>query len=673
MTSAPPSAVGHTVDHGDGQGASGRARAARGAVVAVAVTVLCYEVLAKGLLAGWPALVLGCFLLLALPTSAELSRRVALNGSLLVGWVPVLWWWHWPVAVDHAALVLGVSLGALVGWVVAAEHPTGRLKGLVPRVRPADWLLPLGALAALAALWRWAWAGTPQQALEAMLPGADNYAHFHMFSTIRASGAVGTAVGPPSGGPGWAFDEYPQNFHALVATISELTRPHLPPGPEVLPAYAHGVVMVCVLAIVLLTAAILSVPRLGDRPLVALPLVVVTWAAFLWEPGQNMLADGFANFWWASAAVALALVLALAPERPLAVPTVASVCGLMVFVAHAWAPLLVIAAPAFLVLAAPVRTTLTNRELRPRLYVAVALLVLAGLGVLKAAVLLLGHIDAKGLVSAIGGVHGTQPLTPLVLLLVCVYVCVTAPAWVTRRGASAEVVATARRARLLVAAPIIGFSGSMLLLLAQMRTVGTSSYYFLKFFMGFELILAVLVPAICGLLLSAGPPASRPRWVRVTVSVIAAALATQTFGHFPRERAALLDADHSGTAVVGPPYSARRMATGILDAVDATSSADSFHLDYVALGQQRAAQAFYPDGWFHGALASLTRDAWYRQDVLRTRVVTPKDAAAPVRTLLTRHPDLRVVVAPRYVEPLRRELDSPELARRVVGWDDLRD
>jgi hypothetical protein len=630
-------------------------------VVAVAVAVVCYVALAKGLLPGSVALVLAVVLLLALPTSAELARRVALNGALLVGWVPVLWWWHWPVAVDHAALVLGASLGALVGWVVAAEHPMGRLQGLVPRVRAADWLLPVSGLAALAALWRWAWAGTPQQALEAMLPGADNYAHFHMFSIIRASGAVATAAGPPSDGPGWAFDEYPQNFHALVASVSELTSPHLRPGPDVLPAYAHGVVLVCVLAVVLLTAAILSVPRLNARPMVAFPLVVVTWTAFLWEPGQNMLADGFANFWWASAAVGLALVLALSQERPLAVPTVASVAGLMVFVANAWAPLLVIAAPAVLLLVTPLRATLTNRELRPRLWVGAALFLLAGLGVLKAAVLLLSHVDAKTLVSAIGGVHGSQPWTPLVLVLVGVYVCVTAPSWVTRCGASAEVVATAQRARLLVAAPIIGFAGSMLLLFAQLRTIGTSSYYFLKFFMGFELILAVFVPAVCGLLLTAGPPLSRARWLRVTVGLTAAALATQTFGHFPRERPALLDAHHSGTAVVGPPYSARRMATGILKAVDATSSSASFRVDYVAIGPQRGAQAFYPDGWFHGALASLTRDGWYRLAVLRTRVVTPHDAADPVRRLLTSHRDLRVMVAP--------ELNSPELARRVVGWD----
>jgi hypothetical protein len=625
--------------------------------------------MAKGLLSGPTALVLAVVLLLALPTSTELARRVALNGALLVGWVPVLWWWHWPVGVDHAALVLGVSLGALVGWVVAAEHPVGRLKELVPRVRAADWLLPVGGLAALAALWRWALAGSPQQALEAMLPGADNYAHFHMFSIVRASGAVATAAGPPSDGPGWAFDEYPQNFHALVATISELTTPHLRPGADVLPAYAHGVALGCVLAVVLLTAAILSVPRLNDRPLVALPLIVVTWTAFLWEPGQNMLADGFANFWWASAAVGLALVLALAPERPLAVPTVASVAGLMVFVANAWAPLLVIAAPAVLLLVAPMRATLTNRALRPRLWVAAAVFVLAGLGVLKAAVLLLSHVDAETLVSAIGGVHGSQPWTPLVLVLVGVYVCVTAPSWVTRWDVNAEVIATARRARLLVAAPIIGFLGSMLLLFAQLRTIGTSSYYFLKFFMGFELILAVIVPAVCGLLLTARPSSSHARWVRVTVGVAAVALATQTFGQFPRERPALLDAHHSGTAVVGPPYSARRMAAGILDAVHATSSADSFQVDYVAIGPQRGAQAFYPDGWFHGALASLTRDGWYRLAVLRTRVVTPQDAAVPVRKLLTRHPDVRVMVAPAYVEPLRRELDSPALAGRVFGWN----
>jgi hypothetical protein len=88
----------------------------------------------------------------------------------------------------------------------------------------------------------------------------------------------------------------------------------------------------------------------------------------------------------------------------------------------------------------------------------------------------------------------------------------------------------------------------------------------------------------------------------------------------------------------------------------------------VAIGPDRAAEAFYPDGWFHGTLPSLTRDVQERVDVLRHRVATVPEAAPLVRRLLVAHDDLEVVVDPQYAPALRARLASDDLAARVVTW-----
>jgi hypothetical protein len=110
------------------------------------------------------------------------------------------------------------------------------------------------------------------------------------------------------------------------------------------------------------------------------------------------------------------------------------------------------------------------------------------------------------------------------------------------------------------------------------------------------------------------------------------------------------------------------VASGILRAVGSSTAGSSFRRDYVALGPQRVGQAFYADAWYHAVLASGTMHSSTRLNVLRVRAVGADDAAPLVRRLLEDDPGLRVIVAPAYVDPLRRSLASPALARRVVSW-----
>jgi hypothetical protein len=632
------------------------------------VAVATYALLASGVVPGVVSLVVLAGLLAVVPTSPDLSRRIALNGSVLVGWVPVLWWVRWPFEVSHGALVVAVVVGALTFLVTSSPEPRLVLRSLLPHCRAIDSLMVLAGVLALTCMSRWAFVGSPHAALVALLPGADNYAHFHMFATIREYGATTTALGGKGDGSGWAFDEYPQGFHALAATLSELTHPHMTTGADSLVAYTQVVSLVVVVSMVVLVAAVVSLPGLRQRPMVALPAVVFTCAAFLWEPGPKLLADGFANFWLASAAVAIALLLSLAPGRRLGIPDSVAVAGLLVAVAYAWAPLIVIAAPAVVALLHPVRRTLSDRALRPRLGVVVGVLGLAGLAVLRAVLGLFADVDVKNVVTAIGGVHGTNPLPAFVLIVVAVYACVAAVPLLRRYGGGGPELAVAQQARVLVLAPVAGLLLGSLLFIAQLRTVGTSSYYFLKFFMGFELVLAGFVPALCGFLVAVAVPRSRRPGLRVGAAVGVTLLATQAFGQFPHAHAPLHDRNPDGTASVAAPFSASRIADGIIAAVDGTGQAQSFRRDYLAIGPDRAAEAFYPNGWYHASLASLSAAARSRLSIMRVRVDDVADAVPVARELLLSDPDLVVVVDPAYAEPLRRGLGAPELGARVTGW-----
>src|SRR3954454_24969950 len=170
----------------DDRGTRRRRRVVRGILPVTVAAGVTYVLVAGGHVPAPVSLaVLGGVLVLVPPATA-LSRRTALNGSLLIGCAPVLWWLRWPFPVSHAGLVLAVGLGILVGRISASEAPVDqRLRALLPDVRPVDALVPGVGVAALASMWPWAFPGSAHRALVALLPGLDNVAHFHMFSTIR--------------------------------------------------------------------------------------------------------------------------------------------------------------------------------------------------------------------------------------------------------------------------------------------------------------------------------------------------------------------------------------------------------------------------------------------------------------------------------------------------------
>jgi hypothetical protein len=603
-------------------------------------------------------------LLVLVPTAERLAPRVALNISLVLGWTPVVWWVDWPGGVNHAGVLLA-TVAAAGGFLVAASgQPRRRARAALPLLRPSDLLLAAGAGVAALATAPLLLAATSARALAVLVPGADNYAHFNMFATMRAYGATSDALGAGPDGSGWAFATYPQGFHAVVATISELTFPQLETGPDSVLVYAHTVAAVVVLGVVLVTASVLSLPGVGARPAVAFPALALAWTALLWEPGQKVLANGFASFWLAAVAAGCALVLAFGLPAAPTKAGVAAVGGLLVCVAHSWMPLLFVAAPAALVVLVPhdsrsLRSVVSRAQL-PTLLI----LGLSALAVGRAVLILLGKVEVSFIVSEVSGFDGTSALPTFVLLVTVVYLLLGYRGWVRSRGGTSIDAVTSRRLAALVLSPVLAVGSLATLLVLQLRAIGTTSYYFLKYLLGFELILTVVAPALCvALVVAVSGPARRPARA-LGVSVLAAVLATLLFAPFGS--ALLWDDDDDGTASVVAPYTREGIALGVLAASRSTTPAGSFHREYLALGDGNAAQIFYPGGWFHAMNASLTNRAFARLNVLRVNVETAREAAPLVRRLLDDEPGLVVAVDPAYLEDLRRGLGPGDLARRVV-------
>lgn len=633
-----------------------------GSLVAVAI----YLPLSRGWTPGLLSLALLAGLLVAAPSAPDLPRRLAVNGSVLIGWAPLAWWVRWPSYVNHSVLLVALGWAGLVVMVLWAPDRAQALARLRPETRRIDVVIPAGAVLALAAMSRWAFAGTPRDALRVLLPGADNYPHFDMFAAIRTHGAALNVLGPSPDGSRWAYYNYPQGFHGLAAALSELMAPDVGTGPAMLVSYTQAVALIVGLGVVVLTAAVLSVSGLRSRPLLVLPAVVVTWAGFLWEPGQKAIVDGFANFWLGAAAAGTALLIGVAARRYLPLPEVVAVGGLFVACANTWTPLLLFALPGGLALLAGRRAALREPDYRRR--VVGTALVLAGCAAAVGAVgLLLARTVPIGYVvtTTTGGLHGTSPIPTLLLLVVAVYSCLSYPAW--QRRVPTAGLPDPGRVRVVALAPMLGLVVLTAFLVAQLELIHTTAYYFLKYTIGFELVMAAFAPALCATVVATAAPAVRPRW-GLAASALAVVLATQAFGWFPNGTMPLFSRSGDGTAGLAAPLSVSGVADGVLKAAAGTRPSETMKVEYFPLGRSSALNPFYGDAWFHAVQHSLSERVFERYGAWRTGSEGLDSAASLIGPVLESEPDVQVVVDPRYVAPLRARLGSPELARRLVGW-----
>jgi hypothetical protein len=397
---------------------------------------------------------------------------------------------------------------------------------------------------------------------------------------------------------------------------------------------------------------------------VALPAVAITWTALLWEPGQKVLANGFASFWLGVVASGAALLLGLESRRQPAWVHLAAVAGLLLLVAQTWTPLVILAGPAMLlvlVFDSEQEVSATARWL-PRAVVLVA----AVAAVVKVVVLLAGSVPLAFLVGEVSGFDGTSPLPTFVLLVVGLLALTRRRVWA--RGRTDGTLSQAVRARLaiLLLVPVLGFLSLAAFLAMQIHVLGTTSYYFLKYLVGFELVLACVVPAVCAMLLPTGAFLRwSPRRTLVTTGLVAA-LGTQLFAPATQSYTQLFSEDDDGTAAIAPPYTRDGIARGVLAAVHRVGPRESLSTEYLPLGRGNAVQIFYPDAWFHAVNATVTNGVMQRMGVLRVRADGPERATVLAQRLLEAEDDLTILVPVPHYGQVRARINDPDLARRVV-------
>lgn len=605
-----------------------------------------------GALDGAAGVVVGALLVLLVPTSRELPRRILLAGCLLLGWSQVLWWW--PAAVGEPGRVtlgLAVLAGALAAWVGAAEHPGARARRLRPRLRPADVALALPVGIGIACTGPWLADKTPTQTLGMLMGGWDNVAHFSMVHMIRRFGAVVSALPPPTPGATWQFASYPQGFHAVAAGVVELL---IGPddtwlGPELV-AYTQAMALVVITVTTTVVAGFCALPAVRRRPVLALPVAAFVSAVFYLGPGSLAIGGGIANF-AVACGLAVAVVLLVVPAARVVTPlTLAAVGGAIVGVASTWVLLLALAGPALLVLVLPLRRSRwAASRVRVAVSVGVAVAVVVGLAFTAD---VLSQVQAANPLTIDGGrVHidvGILLATGLAIL-----------------GMGVALVRGHPRAAGLVLVPLAAAGTAAWLIALQVAANGEITYYGLKFLLGVEVVLLAVV-AVPAVHLLGRRTARRARVRGALASGVAALALTQVFGltatgltpiGIAAEAPGVTNAAKEAQAIAQPPAAADLAAR--MAHLDAPLPA--FWID---IAGDRRVSPILASQWF----LAFT-DTWTLQANAIASITTlrePGEVPAVAERILLRRPDAVVIVRSEDVAAVRRAV-GPELAPRVYG------
>ena len=616
----------------------------------------------SGMLDGGAGLLVATLIVLLVPTSPDLCRRILLAGCLLLGWTPVLWWVDLPVGtVGRATIGLAAIAGGTLAWVGWGKRPGHRALSLVPRPRAVDLMIPLTAGVAMVVLQPWLQVKSATQTLALLMGGWDNVAHFSMVHTIRGNGVTVDELAPPAGGGTWQFFSYPQGFHADVATLIEVVA-----GPargdiaaELL-AYSRAVALMVIIVVVVLVAGFCALPVLRRRPAVAVPAGAFVAGVFLFGPGADLIQGGIGNFTLACALVVAVALVAVPAARVFDGLALAAIGGAVVGIATSWVLLLAMALPSVLVLVAPLR--LRRWRARPREAAVALVLLLAVAGCLYRTSVVLGRVQAANPLTIDGGVI---PLN-FGLLVACTLGVVGACVLV-RRGIAAPGVRS--RVAGLGFVPLAGVAVAAALIVVQIQTNDKVSYYGFKFMIGMLIVLlAVLVIPVVHLV-----PRSRQRGVlasarTVVGSALTALALTQVFGFTFDASDVKLPAGAAGVAnlvadnkVIQTPPLAAALPFRLARAGRLPERA--YYLDVSA---DRRISPILAAQWY----LSLS-DTWTSQSnyvaVGSSFHDNGPDAVADARWVLVTSPDTVVLVPMEYRYTIVKGLNRPDWAKRVIG------
>ena len=645
------------------------ARRLRGAATGLAAGVAVAAGWATGAVRGPMALLVVVLVVLAVPTSRHLARRVLLAGCLIAGWLPLLWWVALPLGpLGRSGLLVSGLVGLTAGWAAAGTDPRARLRRVVPQVAVVDLLPPAAVAATAAVLLPWVRPAGPAPALGMLLGGYDHVAHFGMVHQIRATGVTVDGLPPGPQGP-WHFATYPQAVHAVLATVEEiLVGPVLrDPGLEVVVfARANGLLVAALAGV--LVAAPCALPALRRRPAVVLPAATAMVAVLVLGPGALALRDGFVNFALACVLVVAVAAIAVATPRVPSPLLLAALGGGVVAVAGSWALLLVLALPAAAVVLLPPHRA-RFRAPRGRWVACAAVVGLTVVGVARSG-LVIARTPAEDVLLTRGGITAPDPGTVLVAVLGCAALCLALTPASPGRPAL-------RRARALVGVPAAGAVAALLVAWMQLAGGPSLTYYFFKLATGVAIVALALSALVGALLVARAHPGPAHRGShpgragsRAAVAVLLAVVALQVFGlagpdltriGLPPSAPGVVDlAAARGRAADPPPVAGDLLAAA---SRQAPGAGPVFFADVPSTGaiDPRLAAQWYlalTDTWSEAANRTAGE-----LDVVDHSIAGAADSA---RRVLRARPDATVLVGVDAVGPVRALL-PPDLAPRVVA------
>jgi len=649
-------------------------RAAAAGVVASCVAVL---IQVAGVLDGHAKLLAVGLLVLVLPTSRELARRVLIAGCIFLGWIPLLWWWHLPLGdVGRLGAIFAILVGVLTAWLLLGDGPAARARHLVPRIRWAD-----AAGGAGIAFVTWVYlpllrVSNAQVALSGFLRGWDNSAHFDMTEMIRRHGVLIPGIRLGSSGP-WSYSDYPQGFHAAAATVMEgLAGPTAgDPGTELV-HYTHALAIIVILAVATVVAGLCALPSLRRRPLLTLPLVMLVVATFSLGPGGMVLHNGFPNFYVAVALLACVPLIVIPMERVGSPLMLATLGGAALGVAHNWAFLLTMGAFGAVAVLFPLRRSRWPDTTRGWV-AAGAIGVPVAVGIIAAERMLQGQRSFADLITTAGGVTPVA-VNAAILTLAGAIACAVAVG--ARRRGTTPGSDNALRTMLTALLPAAGILVTAFIAYLQIRRVGEPGYYMWKYLIALQLLSVVVIAATIPVLI--------PRFVRknfmargigVVASCFLAAGALQAYG-FPLVLPSTLG------AALSPGGAARadRVSLATAPTADAGMLLEAAQANVKRSDVPYVLLPFPSDPLFPvaGANAPMVLSQWFNaltggwteraNDLLRNLTVPPdessKSAIALAREVFSKDPDAIVVVGPTYVDAVRAGVADAGWEDRVATW-----
>ncbi len=503
---------------------------------------------------------------------------------------------------------------------------------MVPALRRVDAIPALAVAATTVITWPWLRVGSDARALAALLPGWDNAAHFDMANLLAGSGVMVDRLGPAPGNEAWQFDDYPQGYHAVVATVMEVLG--VDGAAQVVAPFVRAQAVVLVVLAGMLAAAVCSLPRLRRRPAYALPLAALLVGAFVGGVGAGWVTAGFPNFVLACGLAACVPLLVATMPRVAMPWQVGALGALLVGVANAWVMLLAAAAPAALALVLP---RVRSRWRAPRrdwvVTGIIATVTLAGLVVPLR--LLLTSLDAQTVLTTPGGFAAPDLGTTVALALGAAALCLLGG-----RGGS-----TTRAWQAL--APVVALAACGVLGLWQLRTDGGLSYYFFKLLGGVQLFsLGTLVLGLSGLT----PPVLRGGLRRAAAVSLATLAASQLTGF-------------TGSGMRS--FAVKDVNIVTAEALLAASQVPSDALRTTFLAPQLPAHALGVQQWYLALTGRWTREA--NADAAAVLGgATPPDLATAVPALLTTREPALVVVPPATLDAARAAAGGAGAG--VVSW-----